>query len=52
MELLNPYLYAADVKLLSYENAWIQYVKHGEIMENVISPEHRPAFYEYPLRYG
>lgn len=38
MELLNPYLYAADVKLLSYENAWIQYVKHGEIMENVISP--------------
>lgn len=42
MELLNPYLYAADVKLLSYENAWIQYIKHEEIMENVI----RPAIYD------
>lgn len=39
MERLNPYLYAADIKLLAYENAWVQYIKNNEILENVISEE-------------
>lgn len=36
MELFNPYFYAANIDLLAYENAWIQYIESGEKNENVI----------------
>ena len=36
MELFNPYFYAANIDLLAYENAWIQYMESGEKNENVI----------------
>ncbi len=37
MELFNPYFYAANIDLLAYENAWIQYMESGEKNENVIN---------------
>ena len=40
MELFNPYFYAANIDLLAYENAWIQYMESGE--KNV------PAFVHHP----
>ena len=37
MELFNPYFYAANIDLLAYEIAWIQYMESGEKNENVIN---------------
>lgn len=35
----NPYFYASNIELLSYENAWVQYMKSGEKNISIIKPE-------------
>jgi transcriptional regulator of acetoin/glycerol metabolism len=37
MSVLNPYFYALNPDILAYENAWVNYVKHRDRSDSVIS---------------